>query len=343
MTSANLKNWIMSAACLLKADTLSRYINRNKLLVVMYHGVTECMHQPPIWTQLPLQIFREQMKFLRKHYVPVSIHDLIETIRNSAELPERSVLITFDDGLKNNYSVAYPLLQKMGIPATIFLTVDFIGSNDILWVDELYIIIREAASQGLRLELKDRVAMNYFLSGRIWEAYEVVVEYFKRAGFAKRTSEMNELRQMVQLDKHIKYDDFSMLDWDGVRTMHQSGLISFGVHTATHRILSELKEEEWKKEIDLPKLKLENKLQSEVTSFCFPNGRPLIDFKPEHLSYLREAGYSCAFTTENSLFNCQDGDFMQIGRVPAGNDNTSDMNYFRLNAAGVIQSIKGAM
>jgi peptidoglycan/xylan/chitin deacetylase (PgdA/CDA1 family) len=131
-----------------------------------------------------------------------------------------------------------------------------------------------------------------------------------------------------------------LLDWEEVRTMQRSKLVEFGVHTATHRILSELKQEEWEREIVAPKRVLERELSTEAATFCFPNGRPLVDFRPEHLDYLRDAGYVCAFTTESALFDLHGGDPMSIGRVAAGNDSTSETDYFRLSTSGAIQFLK---
>ena len=330
------------SAVLLGADTLFRLINRKKLLVVMYHGVTATDYEPQIWTQLPLAAFRRQLEFLCDRYVPVSLTEVVRATRGETTLPERAVLVTLDDGLKNNYTVAFPVLQEMGVPAAIFLTVDYVGSGEILWVDELYFLLKEAELRGISLILPSASAQDLLQRGQLQKSYEIAVETLKRSGAGRREAEMARLRSMVRLDHRPLLGDFGMLNWDEVRIMLRSGLVEFGVHTATHRILTELAAEEWEREILVPKQKLEAELDREVAAFCFPNGRPLIDFGPEHLDYLRTSDYSCAFTTERDLHAWPDGDCMAIARI-AGYEGTEGPAPFRLNTSGAIRFVKDCL
>ena len=337
-----IKNGVIRAAVMLGADALFRRINRKKLLVVMYHGVTGKDYEPQIWTQLPLAAFRRQLEFLCDCYVPVSLNEVVRAIRGQATLPERAVLITFDDGLKNNYTIAFPVLHEMGVPAAIFLAVDYVGSGEILWVDELYFLLLEASLRGISLDLPYASAQDLLLAGQLQKSYEIAVEALKRTGAVQRAKEMERLRAMIPLDRRNLLDDFSMLSWDDVHIMLRSGRIEFGVHTATHRILTELAGDEWEQEIIVPKHNLESKLDREVAAFCFPNGRPLIDFRPEHIEYLRKSDYSCAFTTERGLFALPDGDCMAIARI-AGHEGKDGPAYFRLNASGAIRFVKDSL
>ncbi len=306
----------------------------------MYHGVTTTGYTPAIWTQLPLATFRQQLLFLKKQYAPVSLHEVIEAIRGGTPLPEQAVLITFDDGLKNNYSVAFPVLHELNVPAAIFLTVDLIGTDEILWFDELYFLLQESIVQGINPDLPDATARIMVQNRQLWEAYLIIVETMKRAGLERRVQQMASLRAAVPLDRQKLIPDFGLLNWSQIDAMQRTGLVEFGVHTATHRILTGLTDEEWAEEIVIPKQTLEKELNAEAAAFCFPNGKPLIDFRPDQPGSLRKAGYECAFTTENALFNWAGGDTMAISRVPAGNDATSDPSYFKLNASGALHFIR---
>lgn len=340
MSSAMGKRLLLSAVGLVGIDRLFRRLNRRKLLVVMYHGVTSLCHEPPIWTQLPADRFRSQLAFLRDHYCPVSLGEVVTAFRTGSTLPDNAALVTFDDGLRNNFTVALPILQELAIPAAVFLTVDYIGTAEFLWVDELFLLLREGAACGVPLELPNPAAGALLRAGRLWEAYELMVEMLKRSGLDEREAALARLRRLVPIGRPADAEDFALLDWDQVRAMQQSGLVEFGVHTATHRILSELTPAEWEREIVHPRQTLERETGVEAATFCFPNGRPTVDFGPEHLDYLRRAGYVCAFTTENSLYDRAVGDPLAIGRIPAGNDATSTPEYFRASTAGVIHSLR---
>ena len=328
----------MSVCCGL--DRLFRYLNRKKLLVVMYHGVTSQSYSPPVWSQLPVEIFRRQLAFLRHHYHVVTLAEFTAALDDKGTLPERAALITFDDGIKNNFSVAYPVLQEFGIPASIFLTVDLVGTRELLWFDELYLLILEGVRRGIPLDMLGADANRHYLDGNLWEAYVHCVESVKRSGGATRATLLERLRREVPIERDSWLEEFGLLNWDDVATMEQSGLVSFGVHTATHRILSELDDTELASEVLAPRTIVASRTVGEVSSFCFPNGHPGLDFHPKHQDFLRQCGYRCAFTTENALFNWRSGDPMMVGRVAAGSDGASEPPYFRLNTSGALSFVK---
>jgi len=321
-------------------DRLFRHLNRDRLLVVMYHGVTRHSYHPPVWTQLPLPVFRSQLEFLSRHYQIVSLSQVVRALDQGEPLPERAALITFDDGLKNNFSVAFPVLKELGLPAAIFLTVDLIGGPDMLWFDELYLLIRQAGADGVTLEIPGTAAQLHYQAGELWEAYVACVEEAKRDGCQMRRELLERLRRRVPLEQERYLADFGLLDWDEVREMERSGLIGFGVHTATHRILSELEEHELADEVLAPRKRFAEELGVEPESFCFPNGRPGVDFAPMHQEYLRSSGYLCAFSTGRDLFDQISGDRMAITRIPAGNDGCSHPDYFRLNTSGALRPLR---
>jgi len=317
-------------------DTFSRYLNRNKLLVVMYHGITVHSYNPPVWTHLPVDTFRQQLQFLKSHYTFVTLDQVVDALDGNSILPENAALITFDDGYKDNFDVAFPVLQEMEIPATIFLTVDRIGTDHPLWVDEIYLLLHANNANEQNVPFVNELAADLYRTGRTWDAYCVTVESLKHSGEDARELYLQKLRKAVGSDDDSRYEDFSLLGWDEVFIMRDSGLISFGVHTATHRILTDLARNEWEQEIHAPRLKLEKLLGTPVRSFCFPNGRPGIDFNDDHISYMRDCGYSCSFTTKSGLFSLNENDCMQICRIPAGNNLLSNQFFFRLNCSGLI-------
>jgi len=333
------RNYARGLICI-GMDAVFRFINRRKLLVVMYHGITRRDYEPPIWTQLPVNTFREQLECLRQWYVFVTLDDVVAAVRGERELPPSAALITFDDGLKNNFDVAFPVLCELGIPATIFLTVDLIGTEKILWFDELYFLLRQGYDNKVDAAFLDAKVRSDFIDGKIWDVYCAMVEMLKRCGEKERTACLKNLQERIFLNTLSLQDDFGLLNWEQVCIMRDSGLVSFGVHTASHRILSQLPPSEREEEIAMPRRKLEEFIGTPVLSFCFPNGKPGIDFNNEHLQYIRHCGYVCAFTTENRLFLSGVDDPMTIGRIPAGNDATSLLTLFRLNSSGCFTSFK---
>ncbi len=110
--------------------------------ILMYHSVYP---DAPYSNRLAVSVktFERQMEFLRKHkYNVMPVDDLATLIKEKRNIPPRTVAITFDDGYKNNYTYAFPLLKKYNIPATIFIIVNEVGrpENDRLGWDEIKIM-----------------------------------------------------------------------------------------------------------------------------------------------------------------------------------------------------------
>lgn len=102
---------------------------KNKLVILRYHSVSDFRRHE---VNVKIYRFRKQMEFLVKHYKPVSLKVAMEALRNNKQLPRNSVAVTFDDGYKDNYTNAYPILKEFSIPAMIFLSAGFVGTNNIL-------------------------------------------------------------------------------------------------------------------------------------------------------------------------------------------------------------------
>ena len=98
--------------------------------IIMYHSIDEKSAS----TKLSVSpgSFERQMYFLKKgNYNVVRLEDLLDLMKNE-KIPNKTIAITFDDGFENNYTAAFPVLKKLGIPATIFICPGLVGKEDYL-------------------------------------------------------------------------------------------------------------------------------------------------------------------------------------------------------------------
>ena len=339
-----LSKFLKLSACrilqLINLDRLMRFSFRHRLLVVMYHGVTQNEYQPPVWTQLPLHVFEQHIEWLSRCYNPVALSDVVAAIKHGQSLPHNSVLITFDDGLKNNYTVAYPVLKQYQVPGVIFLTVDFIGTERFFWVDELYMALVEAQQQGIAINLSFPPADTCLKTGKLWDAYCAVLEFLKRIPEAEQKKRLKRIFDQVSIDRQKYCDDFGLLSWNGVKAMDSENLIEFGCHTASHRILTSIPDEALDDELFGSRQRLEKQLGHKVNTFCYPNGRFGIDYLAKHREMLHRGGYCCAFSTNRGLCSIGEDHPFSIPRVSVGNDITSNGSFFRMNASGRAEWIR---
>ncbi|MCC6818542.1 MAG: polysaccharide deacetylase family protein [Bacteroidia bacterium] len=98
----------------------------SRLRVLMYHKIST---EKCDFLTVSKDQFRKQMVFIKKRYQPITLSELINLIKHNKQLPERAIIITFDDGYLNNYELAYPILSELKIPFTIFLVANYIGKT----------------------------------------------------------------------------------------------------------------------------------------------------------------------------------------------------------------------
>lgn len=131
-----MKNSLKKIIGLIFGNNLSfnllRFLNRRKLLVLYYHRIAqkeEFVNNLSKHMYVDLDFFDKQIKFLKKFYNFVSEKNITEALENGLSLPNYSIWITFDDGYKDNYINAYPILKKYNIPATFFVTTGYINQT----------------------------------------------------------------------------------------------------------------------------------------------------------------------------------------------------------------------
>ena len=105
---------------------LDKY-GKGKAIVLMYHNIT------PSWKDR----FKQQMRFLRDYMHPIPLNELVDCLVKEKPFPPKSIAVTFDDGYESVYYIAFPILQKYSIPATVFLVTGYVGTDRVFWWDEI--------------------------------------------------------------------------------------------------------------------------------------------------------------------------------------------------------------
>jgi peptidoglycan/xylan/chitin deacetylase (PgdA/CDA1 family) len=215
------------------------------------------------------------------------------------------VLITFDDGYRDNYTEACPILREFGAAATLFLCTGPITSGSLLWwdrVDRSARRIRDAGGTSVDLGTRAPAAASDLLrkylgrrDGAASRALGDLIDLLKELPDADRESCINALEHQSPPDTPRDL----MLSWGEVRAMRDSG-ISLGAHSVTHPALSDLAADAVHAEVRESKLSIEEHVGEGVTAFAYPYG------KASHsdeftVEALREAGFLWAYTTENGV------------------------------------------
>jgi len=250
------------------------------------------------------------LEYLRKRFRIVPLGNALDD-EGAVNGSKPFCALTFDDGWRDTYQIAFPWLKRCGMPATIFLTTGVVGETGGFWVERF-------KKAWVQEDLRDRAEV--FLGGlyprpvRTADFMEII-EWLMRMPSGERQALLDHL--LPAAVEHGEDVD-SMMTWDQAIEMSRAG-IEFGAHTVTHPLLTYEDDATIGHELLESKRTLEEKLNQPVSAFAYPGG----DWDDRVRGLVARAGYTCAFTTQPAW--CRHGqDRYAIGRVLIHEGNVTD-------------------
>ena len=206
--------------------------------------------------------------------------------------------ITFDDGWRDVYENAYPLLRSHGIPATVFLPTGFIGTRNWFWTDRLVRLLNTwnpgTEKRGVRASVESFLRGKGIPGVSDGMGLHGIIEAMKRLRQEEIDRILCALSEVGGTDPALEERVF--LAWDEVGEMFRSGLVLFGSHTESHRILTTLSDDEVSLELRRSKERLvaAGVVDPTFIPFAYPNGN-----HTDRIAAMAYAsGYCLAVTTE---------------------------------------------
>jgi peptidoglycan/xylan/chitin deacetylase (PgdA/CDA1 family)/CelD/BcsL family acetyltransferase involved in cellulose biosynthesis len=275
--------------------------------IFRYHRVND--DRDPFFNALSVSQFCAQMEYLAQHFRLVSLDQLA-----SGDWPcnghRCSVAITFDDGYRDNFVHAFPILKKLGIPATIFLTTGYIESGQLPWYDQVRLAFKLTAQSHLSMPAIGATSVSLKGEADRLKAMEMVLAWLRNSGDSNRPGWLPELFRSLRVPGELNLPA-TMLAWNEIRQMSRAG-ISFGAHTVTHPVLGGLPLARLEDEILGSKKTVEQRLQVPVRHFAYPFGKPT-DFGCEAKRIVQAAGFQTAVTTVSGV-NGPEQDLLELKR-----------------------------
>ena len=303
---------------------LARELQRGRSAIVTYHGVLSGADDRYSFLNhnfVAAEAFERHLRFLAEHYRPIRLSDLVRCYRRNMAPPPRSVALTFDDGFANNFTVAFPLLQKHSFPFTVFLTtamLDRPGAQ--LWSERVKRAIYMCPADSVRLRLPEGETVCQLKTAAAREdAARRVLQGLKRLAPRARDAALESIESACgrpELQPH-EMERYQFLSWAQVRTMAAAG-VEFGSHTVSHPILSRLDESALRLEVVESKRRIESELKQECYALAYPNGSSA-DFGLREKSALRGAGYWCALSLAGGLIGARP-DLYELDRINIGRE-----------------------
>lgn len=327
-----------------------RWWHRKDLLVLTYHSVarvdaaTRRRYAPLYRNAVSAQHFEKQMRFLKRRYRVIGEDELLAFL-DGGSLPERAALLTFDDGLKNNATVAWPILHRHDLPAFFFLPTAFLddaAANRLRphWSEELAarLLTDPAAQRGQFDDVLSDLPFEVPNPTTAEHAIAHLQRRLKTLPPGARREHLQAIRARLDGDPDpsrfpADRDGHSILatmTWDEARRMAREGAV-MGAHTVHHNILTRLSDDEAAREIRNSMARVAEQTGAPCRWFAYPNGTTH-DFTQRHQRALAEAGCRGAFTQLRGFHRFPPDDPMALRRI--GMSPNYDLDTFRYVASG---------
>jgi peptidoglycan/xylan/chitin deacetylase (PgdA/CDA1 family) len=235
------------------------------------------------------------MRYLAQHYCVLSTKEVLELIAKGIPAPPRSVLVTFDDGYRDFAEHAWPEMQKLGLPAVVFVATAYPGDpSAVFWWDRLH--------QGLLHTDRQQIAVDELGTLSLGRNTERATAYDRIAGMV-RAKGHDEAMMLVdeildRLGVSPERGD-ALLGWDEIRRLMAEG-VTFAAHTQTHPILTRVPLYQARMEARGALVDLDRELGDPLPILCYPDGKPYA-FDQRIMQALREDGIVAAFTTVRGI------------------------------------------
>ncbi len=299
-----VKSLIAYSAVISGAAALARRGHRDGLRILMYHGVVRRRHGPVSFGNLFVseRAFARHMRHLRQAFCPISLDAALTAWITGRSLPPRAVAVTFDDGYENVLSVALPILQRYRIPATVFVSAAAVGSRRWYWFDALRVFVWERAGLGASIGSDHDDVLG---ERPITHPERAFLRGLKEIEQRPRPEREAVTRRLANLGENPRWTEqhpeFTLANWTQWRQAVAGGLIDIGSHGMNHGDLLAMSAQERLADLQASKRVIEHELSRPCRILAYPHGR----WDASVVEATREAGYSCALTTDDGLNDAQ--------------------------------------
>jgi peptidoglycan/xylan/chitin deacetylase (PgdA/CDA1 family) len=242
-------------------------------------------------------VFRAQMELLARDFRPISLDQAVKHVLGDDDLPERSVVVTFDDGYADNHEVAMPILNQVGVPATFYVTVDCVENRRLPWPSRL-----RFALYSTKLTMwVDSAAKTWILNDPAEREEALLASCDVCCQLSGAAQEAFVSRVEQELEASVPSQSGSlMMSYDQLRTLTQRGH-TVGSHTMTHPNMAYLKEDEARHELTHSKRLLELHLDGPIKHFSYPCPALSPHWNVQTVELSRAASYVTGVTTTSGL------------------------------------------
>lgn len=282
------------------------------LRVLTYHRVLDPSNpgavRPDSVSAVPA-VFDRQMRHLARRYRAVSAEEVLHALRSRRPLPARAVLVTFDDAYRDFGDVAWPILRRHGLPATVFVPTAFPDQPAReFWWDRLHRVVESTASRSVSVPALGRWPLDG--PSERAAALRAIEAHLKTVPHADAMEIVEAVCASLDDAGGAGATDAPVLGWDALRELAGDG-VTLGAHTRTHAALTRLPLEQVRAEVRGSLEDLRREIGAVAPVFAYPFGA----HDDAVVGVLREEGVELALTCLDGHNRLGDADPLRLRRT----------------------------
>lgn len=295
---------------------------RGHIVVLVYHHLRSnedrTLGLSPLAEGTPISVFERHICMFRRWYQPITLDELEQVVAGRTKLRSDAMLVTFDDGYRDNRIIGGPCLRRYGLGGVIFVATSFVDSPRRywwVWLDDLLGSISPADWRTAVFSLPGPVAIRHAML--LTEINGLESRRYVRARLSRLLHELA-VEEQEQVLEHLAMfvgsrdpSCLPVLSWDEIRSMHGHGF-DFGGHTHTHPRLPRLPGEAIRQGLRESQAILAQQLGQPARSFAYPFG----EYSESAVQAVAETGFRLAFTTKPGVIApgaCRPHELPRIG------------------------------
>jgi|TARA_R100000093_G_scaffold71777_1_gene48964 peptidoglycan/xylan/chitin deacetylase (PgdA/CDA1 family) len=286
--------------------SLAHFVNRKKPKILMFHRISDGHNKLGIDQEL----FEAQIGYIAKNFDVISMKQMVDELR-SGTIHNNAVAITFDDGHADFYKLAWPMLKRYKLSATLYITTGFIDQTCWLWPDALRYMVENTKEDNCRIDDGSNKKVELAFPDSAWSR---LADYALSLGVEQRQRFLEKLSEKLNVPlPDYPVEPYFGCSWSQIREMVAEGL-DVGSHSITHPILSALSKADLEKELYGSGKKIEKELGFFPEGICYPNGAPQ-DISEQVIESAKILGYQYGLMAYPCGVNSDR--LMTLGRYPA--------------------------
>lgn len=312
----------------------------SELYISMYHYTRDLKHSRyPEIKGLDVNLFREQIAFMKSNFNIVTMEQVLEAISTKEKLPEKALLLTFDDGYADNYTVAMPVLEEYGVQGSFFIPGKTFTTHQLLDVNKIHYVLASANIYNLVEDLKKEMdyyrgqEFQYASTEELFAKYAVASRFdIKETVFVKQMLQTvlpEKLRNIISSKLFAKYVGVTeeqlayelYMSEEQIRTMKRHGMF-VGIHGYDHYWLGNLQVEQMENDISLA---LDEFVDRKQWVMNYPYG----NYNKDVLAYISKQGACLGLTTEVRLADIDKDNPLELPRLDCNDFPPKSNNYLK--------------